>query len=156
MCVPDASSVTACGSRGQPACPADQYCDYPAGSNCGAADGGGQCQPKPQVCTQIYQPVCGCDGKTYGSSCAAASAGVSVQKTGECSSAALDSDCDPRKVTCGQQTPKCSGGQVPSVMNGCYAGCVDIASCACDAPEACPQPDQYTCHKSAAHCGPYV
>jgi hypothetical protein len=166
MCKPDASmggaggaggAGASCGSRGQTTCPGDQYCQYPMGGDCGAADGGGQCQTKPQICTQIYQPVCGCDGQTYASSCTAASAGVSVQKTGECVHAAAgDTDCDPRKVTCSQATPKCSAGQVPSVMNGCYADCVNIEACSCDSPDACPLSNEYTCHKSAAHCGPYV
>jgi hypothetical protein len=48
------------------------------------ADGSGVCRAKPQMCTREYRPVCGADGKTYGNSCTAASAGVSVAKPGEC------------------------------------------------------------------------
>jgi len=42
------------------------------------------------VCPHIYMPVCGVDGQTYGSSCAATTcAGVDVAYTGECSNSTV-------------------------------------------------------------------
>lgn len=36
------------------------------------------------VCTAQYDPVCGCNNKTYGNACVAGAAGIRVIYSGEC------------------------------------------------------------------------
>ena len=73
-----------CGGLSGAQCPSGQYCNFPASAQCGAADQTGTCAVIPQLCTQEYNPVCGCDDMTYANPCAAASAGVSARAQGPC------------------------------------------------------------------------
>ena len=72
-----------CGSRGLQPCPEGQYCDW-GDDACGAADVPGTCATVPEVCPQNYDPVCGCDGRTYSNACFASMHAIDVTHAGEC------------------------------------------------------------------------
>jgi heat shock protein HslJ len=53
------------------------------------------CEPNPKkdcICTLQYDPVCGCDGVTYGNACMAGCQGVEVVSKGECGARKLQNN----------------------------------------------------------------
>ncbi|KPA14763.1 secreted protein containing Proteinase inhibitor I1, Kazal domain protein [Candidatus Magnetomorum sp. HK-1] len=57
-----------------------QYCEKPHKS----CNQPGVCQSRPITCMMLFDPVCGCDGRTYNNACEAALAGVNVAFRGRC------------------------------------------------------------------------
>ena len=64
-------------------CDAGLWCEHPEGQ-CKVADAAGTCIKPPEICTQDYKPVCGCNGKTYGNDCMRKVEKVQLDHIGEC------------------------------------------------------------------------
>jgi len=76
--------VRYCGGWSGNTCNDGEFCKYPEGICSDAADHQGICTPIPTICPDVWLPVCGCNGVTYGNECEADAAGVSVLHQGEC------------------------------------------------------------------------
>ena len=72
-----------CGGIAGIPCSAGLFCDFPAGQ-CNVADPNGVCVTVPPACTAVFDPVCGCDGMTYGNDCERKKAQVPLDHTGPC------------------------------------------------------------------------
>lgn len=125
VCNDAAVSLDDAGPQGLPCtesveCPAAEYC-WIGTSTCGSS---GVCRPRPTDCSGATGEVCGCDGQSYTSACAANQVGVSVDPSGTCTptptgctsnaECGLGSYCD-QSAGCGtpgscQPTPPACGG----------------------------------------------
>lgn len=79
---PDGDTLDAmCLDNGD--CSEGLFCLREAPTPC---EGTGNCALQPVACGENYEPVCGCDGKSYPSECAAWAAGMNIRHGGPCGS----------------------------------------------------------------------
>lgn len=138
---PDAGGAgAACGGFAGLQCDQGQWCDY--GNNiCGGDDSQGMCRPIPDACPDVVDPVCGCDGETYGNECEANAAGIDIAANGSCEPAAGTFVCGPRFCQAGAEYCERSvsdvGGLPDTYRCNLSTACDDRPSCACLAEELC-------------------
>ncbi len=96
-----------CGGFTGYRCEPGEFCKFPDGICSDATDHTGVCTPIPNACPEVYDPVCGCDGVTYGNACEADRAAVSVKHPGVC----LPAVCAASRVLSDPEPTYCPGSR---------------------------------------------
>jgi hypothetical protein len=145
----DAGTAVVCGTRGAAACDDGEFCNFEPDSDCGDTDRGGRCQARPDTCTFEFNPVCGCDLRSYSNACAAHAVGSSVKHAGMCDSQECAAAGGRPVFSDGASTPACEAGELQWDIGGvdepaicCLAQtqgktCGGIAALPCETGEFC-------------------
>lgn len=82
---PAQGTDNSCGGFSGDTCAVDEYCLYPANDETDCLSNGiGTCTVRPDVCQDVIDPVCACDGQTYDNPCLARAARADVYAPGPC------------------------------------------------------------------------
>jgi hypothetical protein len=154
-CCPDKTETcdSSSGCKNNDECADDEYCEFGTGACISPTFDilSGTCQTRPEVCYEIYAPVCGCDGQTYSNDCHAHGAGQSIAHEGACPGCENDDDCTDGFCRCvddsctgkecadwSQEGDTCGGFTPPHMITRCAPGLFCLApGAAYDAPGVC-------------------
>jgi len=122
-------------------CGPHQICQTPVGG-CGHLRSG-RCTNVPEMCPLMLQPVCGCDGVSYGNGCEAAMARTSVRSAGPCEEAVAPS--------MGSETGGAETSAEPAETILCVQGsdCPDGLRCDMSDAASCAPPIRGVCAPAA-------
>lgn len=121
-----------CGRRLDRSCPPAAFCDLTLGS-CGDVEAIGLCEDTSMCNAVVFDPVCGCEGRTFDNDCLRMRAG---------SAKAFDGPCDPLDLAC-EGDEDCGAGQFCDLEGGT---CDEASTGSCaGSPGACGDEDDPVC-----------
>lgn len=145
----DPNAPTDCGDG--------EFCKLPPGL-CDHSDALGKCATIPAACPDVWDPVCGCDGNTYGNRCEADAAAVSIAHAGECLTRCggiAGTPCDDDQF-CLFPVGSCEISDAQGVCVDIPQACPDVWApvCGCDGTTYANRCDAIMAGMQIAHEGP--